>query len=173
MSQREILFTGHKIQLARQTLTAPDGTPLEREMVIHPGAVAVLPWVDADRICLVRNYRWTIDKTLYELPAGTLSPGEEPEHAAARELAEETGYRAGRLTKLIAFYPSPGVMTEVTHLFLAEDLTPGAAHLEADEELRPEVVRWEEALGMLDTGQIVDAKTLVGLMFFERMRRAR
>jgi ADP-ribose pyrophosphatase len=171
MPDRQILLSTSKFQVARQSVALNDGTTSSRELVVHPGAVVIVPWVDADRLCLIRNYRWAIDRTLLELPAGTLSPGEDPEQTALRELAEETGYRAGRLEKLLEFYPSPGIMTEVMHLYSAEQLTPGDKELELDERIEPVVVTWDAALKMVDSGEIVDAKTLVGLWVVERRRR--
>ena len=98
------------------------------------GAVAVLPLVDAGHVCLLRNYRTAVNATLWEVPAGTLELDEPPADAAVRELEEETGYRAGRWRKLAEFYPSPGVLSERTHLYVAQELTPGPMRLEADEE---------------------------------------
>jgi ADP-ribose pyrophosphatase len=167
---RQIVFTGRKIQVALETTTAADGTPLRRDVVIHPGAVAILPLVDDSHICLLRNRRVIIGETLLEIPAGTLEPNEPPEAAAVRELAEETGYRAGRWRKLAEFFPSPGVLSERTHLFLARDLTPGAMRPEKDEDLEPEVVAWEQALAWALDGTVRDAKTLVALLLWSRLR---
>jgi ADP-ribose pyrophosphatase len=166
---RQVLYRGRKIQVAVDTTVGRDGQPLERDIILHPGAVAILPWVDAEHICLVRNERPNVGETLLEIPAGTLEVGEAPEAAAVRELAEETGYRAGRWRKLAEFYPSPGVLSERTHLFLAEDLTPGATHLEADENLKPEVVSWREVLVWALDGTIRDAKTLVAILLWEQI----
>ncbi|HZU36684.1 MAG TPA: NUDIX hydrolase [Gemmataceae bacterium] len=168
---REVIFRGRKIQLALDRRPSADGQILERPVVLHPGAVVLLPWFEDGRVCLLRNYRYTIDRTLVELPAGTLEPPEPPEAAAVRELAEETGYRASRWTKLAEFYPSPGVMTERMYLFLARDLTPGAMQPEPDEELEPIVVAWQQALAWIDDGTIQDAKTLAGLLLWDRQLR--
>src|SRR5262249_10452834 len=114
-----------------------------------------------------------LDEVLWEIPAGTLEPGEPVEQAAARELAEETGYRAGSWHKLAEFFPSPGVLSERTHLFLARDLTPGAMRPEADEKLEPVVVPWDQALGWALDGTVRDAKTLVALLLWDRLRHDR
>jgi ADP-ribose pyrophosphatase len=167
---RQVVFRGRKIQVALDTETLPDGQTVQRDVILHPGAVAILPVVDADHVCLVRNCRPIVGATLLEIPAGTLEPGEAPERAAVRELAEETGYRAARWRRLTAFHPSPGVLSETTHLFVAEDLTPGPMHLERDEDLVPQVVEWSQALAWAKDGTIRDAKTLVGLLLWEQLR---
>jgi ADP-ribose pyrophosphatase len=167
---RQIVFRGKKIQVAVETVTLPDGHTIQRDVVIHPGAVAILPLVDPGHVCLLRNRRPIVGETLLEVPAGTLEPDEAPEAAAVRELAEETGYRAGRWRRLTAFFPSPGVLSERTHLFLAEDLTPGEMRPERDEDLKPEVVPWAQALAWARDGTIQDAKTLVALFLWEQIR---
>jgi ADP-ribose pyrophosphatase len=165
---REIIYTGRKIQVAIDTSPGRDGRPVRRDVVLHPGAVAILPLLDGGRVCLLRNQRPNVSETLWEIPAGTLEPGEPVETAAARELAEETGYRAGRLEKVTEFFPSPGVLSEKTHLFVARDLTPGAMRPEADEDLEPQVVTWAQALAWVMDGTIRDAKTLVALLLWEK-----
>jgi ADP-ribose pyrophosphatase len=162
---RQVLYYGKKIQVALETTIAADGQPVQRDIIIHPGAVAILPVVDAGHICLLRNRRPNVGATLLEIPAGTLEPGEAPERAAPRELAEETGYQAGRWRKLAEFFPSPGVLSERTHLFVAEDLVAGAMRLERDEELEPFVVPWSQTLGWALDGTIRDAKTLVAFCY--------
>jgi ADP-ribose pyrophosphatase len=167
---RQVVFTGRKIQVALDTAPGPDGQPVRRDVVLHPGAVAILPLVDADHVCLLRNRRFIVGEELLEVPAGTLEPGEAPETAAPRELAEETGYHAGRWRKLAEFFPSPGVLSERTHLFLAQDLTPGPPRPEADEELEPRVVAWGDALAWALDGTIRDAKTLIALLLWDKLR---
>lgn len=167
---REIHFRGRKIQVALDTLTLPDGRTVQRDLIIHPGAVAILPVVDAEHVCLLRNYRFIVEQTLWEIPAGTLEPGEPPDQAAIRELEEETGYRAGRWQRLTEFYPSPGVLSERTHLYVAHDLTPGPTRLEPEEKLEPQVVPLRDALSWALDGVIRDAKTLVALLWWERHR---
>src|SRR5438270_927089 len=131
---RQIVYEGRRIRVAVESLVRPDGRTAAKEIILHPGAVAVLPFVDAEHVCLLRNYRFPLSETLWEIPAGTLEPGEDVRHAAQRELAEESGYRAGSCEKLTAFYPSPGVLNEVLHVFVARDLTPGEPRLEIDEQ---------------------------------------
>jgi len=167
---RQLVHTGRRIQVFVETTRNAEGAVVTRDIILHPGAVAILPLVDAQHLCLLRNQRANVGGELLEIPAGTLEPGEAPEAAAVRELAEETGYRAGRWQKLCAFYPSPGRISEITHLFVATELTPGAMRLEADEELEPLVVPWGQALAWVTDGTIRDAKTLIALLMWERMK---
>jgi ADP-ribose pyrophosphatase len=166
---REIVFRCKKFQVAQETSAAPDGSQVKRHFVLHNGAVAILPLLDGDRVCLLRNRRPTVGEELWEIPAGTLEPGEEPDVAAVRELAEETGYRAERWRKLREFYPSPGVLSERMYLYVAEGLSPGEMKLEADEELVPQVVPWNDALTWAMDGTIRDAKTLVAILTWDRL----
>ena len=168
---RDVIYVGRKIQVVVDTSTGRDGLTVCRDIVLHPGAVAILPIVDDEHICLVRNVRRTVGETLLEIPAGTLEPGEAPAYAAARELAEETGYRAGRWSKLAEFIPSPGILTEKIHLFVAQDLTPGAMNLENDEDLKPECVTLHEAMEWVLNGTIRDGKTLVALLLWVQRKK--
>jgi ADP-ribose pyrophosphatase len=167
---RQIVFQGRKIQVAVDTSTLADGRTIQRDVVLHPGAVAILPLLDHEHVCLLRNQRPIIGETLWEIPAGTLEPGEAPESAAVRELAEETGYQAVRWRKLGEFFPSPGVLSELTRLFVAENLTSGLMRPEPDEQLEPHVIPWSRAMEWALDGTIRDAKTLVALFWWDRVR---
>jgi ADP-ribose diphosphatase len=167
---REIVHHGRKIKVAIDTSTGPNGESIRRDMILHPGAVVILPAIDRDHVCLLRNYRFIIGETLWEVPAGTLEPGESVEHAAERELLEETGYRAKTWRGLGYFYASPGVLDEKLHLFVAQDLTPGPFRPEADEHLEPVTVPWADALRMVLDGTIKDAKTVTAILLWDRLR---
>ena len=131
----EIVHVGRKIQVEVDTFTAPDGRTVKRDVVRHPGAVVILPVLDAEHVVLLRNYRFIIDETLWEVPAGTMTPGEAPDACARRELTEETGYTAAKWRSLGFVYASPGVLDEKLHLFMAEELTEGESRPEIEEQL--------------------------------------
>jgi ADP-ribose pyrophosphatase len=170
MNNSKILFQGRRFRVERAVQVTPDGAKHDREVVRHPGAVVILPLLDDGCVCFVRNYRVAVDQTLIELPAGTLEPDEDPAHTALRELAEETGYRAGNIEHLLTFCMSPGILDERMHLYLASRLLPGPMALEAGEDIQPLVCTWEESLEMIQRGDIRDAKTLVGLMYYRMFR---
>ncbi len=167
---RQIVHRGRKIQVAVETTVDPAGREVVRDVVLHPGAVAILPLVDAGHVCLLRNHRPIVGETLWEIPAGTLEPGEDPAHAAIRELAEETGYVAGQWRAVGAFYPSPGVLSERTHFFVASELTAGPMQLEPGEQIEPQIIAWDQALAWTKDGTIRDAKTLVALLLWKELR---
>lgn len=171
-SDREIVYTGRKIRVAVDRLTADDGRIIRRDVVLHPGAVVVLPVLDRRHIVLLRNYRFIARETLWEAPAGTLEEGESPLAAAVRELAEETGYHAKRWRYHGFVYASPGVLSEKMHLFFALDLTAGSSHPEADEHLQPVILTLDQALGMIRSGEIHDAKTVAILLLWDRFYAA-
>ncbi len=159
-----VLFQGCKFDLALQPITLADGTTAERAVILHPGSVALVPMVDSDHICLIRNHRHSLGKTLLEIPAGTLDWDEPPDLCAARELQEETGYSAQSLRKIAQWYTSPGVSTEVMHLYLCEGLHPGPQRLELDEQIETTIIPFHQALALAATDAIQDAKTKLALL---------
>ena len=167
---RRVIYRGRKVDLALQTVRLLDGSTADREVVVHRGAVALVPMVDRDHVCLIKNDRYAVGRTLLEIPAGTLDPGESPDDTAGRELAEETGYRAGSIRRVADWLVSPGVMTERMYLYLCEDLRPGPTDHQPDERLEPVIVPWTEAIRMALSGEIDDAKTKLALLMLDRMR---
>ena len=147
-----------------------DGTVGKRQVVRHPGAVTILPDLEDGRVCLIRNRRASVNKSLLELPAGTLEPGEDPVDCASRELAEETGYRSRSMKPIHEFFLSPGILDERMHLFHAQKLVPGSPEREPSEQIENVILSWEESIHLIQTGQIEDAKTIVGLLYFDRFR---
>ena len=146
---------------------------LRKEIVVHPGAAVILPLLDDQTIVMVRNQRPAAGGMLLELPAGTLEPGEPPEGCAARELTEETGYRAKTLRKLVDFYSSPGICTERMFAFVAEGLEPARQDLDEGEELVVERVTWGEALRMVQANEIRDGKSIAALLYYHTFRNQR
>jgi ADP-ribose pyrophosphatase len=167
-SQR--IYTGRVINLDIDTVQFPDGSVGELEMVRHPGASAIVPFLseprgDDPQILLIRQYRYAADAFIYEIPAGRLDPGETPEACAHRELREETGCTADRMERLTTVYTTPGFTDEKIHVFMATGLTRGEARREADEFVENVVMPLSKALAMIERGEIIDGKTAVGLMF--------
>ena len=156
------IFDGRIISLQVDTVKLPDGSTATRELVRHPGAVAVLAILDG-RLLVVEQYRKPLDKAQVEIPAGKLEPGEDPMDAAGRELEEETGYRAKSLTHLSTFATSPGFADEVIHLYVATELEKGEARPDEDEFLTFEAITPDEALRYIAEGRIGDAKTLLAV----------
>ncbi|MDP8955313.1 MAG: NUDIX hydrolase [Actinomycetota bacterium] len=171
-----VIHRGHIVTLAEATFVDPDGEEFQREVVHHPGAVSVVPVLDdGETAVLVRQYRGPVEGLLLEIPAGKLDiDGEAPEVAAARELEEEVGWRAGRLEKLAEFYNSPGFCDERAIVYLALDLTSCSLSAQGVEErhMTVEHVALADAPAMVADGRIADAKTIIGLVLArERLRR--
>lgn len=166
----EILFEATRFRVVRRVERHADGER-RREIVEHPGSVVVVPMVSDDEVCLVEVVRVAVGETLLELPAGTLDRVESLEAAAARELAEETGYRAARIVPAGEFWMSPGILRERMHLFVADGLVPGPQDLEPGEQIRTRVVGFQRAVGMCLDGTIADAKTIAGLLVVAARRR--
>ena len=162
-----------RFSIVEQVVTRPGGQTASCQFVKHPGSVAILPFVDEQRVCLIRSRRLTVNETLIEVPAGTREPNETPRETARRELAEETGYRATRFDELVEYYPSPGVLSERIWVFVAHGLTPGDPAREANEEIENLIVSWAEALAMIDRGEIRDGKTIAAILMWERKQRQR
>jgi ADP-ribose pyrophosphatase len=168
----ELLLSTPRFQVVRQTATTPSGGTKTREVIRHPGACVIVPLLADGGVCLIRNWRISVGQTLVELPAGTLEPPEPAETAARRELIEETGYRAATMELLHTFFVAPGILDEKMHLFLATGLHQGPAAREAGEEIENWLVAWDEAIALIFRGEIQDAKTIVGLLWVDRLRRA-
>jgi 8-oxo-dGTP pyrophosphatase MutT (NUDIX family) len=163
--EREV-WSGAVISVVQGTFVSPSGATFERDMVHHPGAVAVVP-VDGDEVVLVRQYRAAVDLEILEIPAGKRDvAGEAPEITAQRELAEEVGQTAGRLVKLAEFYNSIGFSDELSHVFLGTDLTPVPDDRQGEEEehMTVERIRLDDVPALVAAGELVDAKTVIGLL---------
>ena len=168
----ETVFTSRIFKVVKKIVTGRSGQPLERYVVVHPGAVAVLPILDDGRFVLIKQHRIAIDEPLIEIPAGTLEPNEEPHVTAYRELIEETGYIAGTLTPTLKFYTSPGMLKEAMHLYVAENLVPGPTNMEDGEQIDTLLVEPEQAMSMIASGEIKDAKTVIALLWQDANARS-
>lgn len=159
---QETVFKGRLLHINRDTVRLPNGLEATREVVRHPGAVAIVALAGND-LLLVKQYRYAIDREILEIPAGKLEPGELPENCAQRELREETGYQ-GRLTYLGKFYSTPGFSDEIIYLFSAEELIWAPLTADDDEFLSVERIPFAEALRQAKNGEINDAKTTLGIL---------
>lgn len=158
------IFRGKIINLRVEQVELPNGKIASREIVEHPGAVAVVAVTSENQVLMVKQYRKACEEELWEIPAGKLDPGESPEDAAVRELEEETGYRAGSLEKLTSVYTSPGFANEMIHIYLAEKLTATEQNPDEDEFLDLYHCTWEQIRELLKSGELKDAKSISGLL---------
>jgi ADP-ribose pyrophosphatase len=166
MKSRELLYSGPLFDVARVTFEGQGGSEIVRDVIEHRGAAVILPLLDDGRVVLIRNVRHSVGKVLWELPAGTLEAGEAPEACAAREVEEETGYRAGTLAPLTEFFASPGILNERMHGFLATDLVQTTQSLDHDEEIEVFPIPQWQVRDMIKDGHIEDAKTIALLLYW-------
>lgn len=168
-----VLHKGKKFDLVRVSFAGRSGKVVDREMIRHPGAVCIVPILEPGKgqgpsVVFIRNRRFAVGASLLELPAGTLNPSEDPGFCAGRELEEETGYRAGAITPLGNYFTTPGMTNELMHAFVATGLTQVGQKLEEDEDLEPVTVPLGDALGLIDSGELRDAKSIVALVLAQR-----
>lgn len=159
----ETIYEGKVVKLQLDEVRLPNGKTSMREIVKHPGAVAILPLTDNGRMIVVEQYRKPLERSIIEIPAGKLDTGEEPINCAIRELREETGFTAKQINHLCSFYTSPGFANELLHLFIGEGLTAGEAQPDEDEILEYREMTLEEAYQAIETGEIRDAKTIMAV----------
>ena len=164
---RTTIHKGRIFQVEIDVVKLPTGHTVDMEIVRHPGSVVLLPIPEPGQIILIRQYRYTIDRWIWELPAGSLKPNEDPDAAAARECEEEIGLAPGKITRLRGYYPTPGFCDEEMIYYRCEDLRPPApdstARKDDDEEIEPRTFTIAEARDLVARGEIVDLKTLAGL----------
>jgi ADP-ribose pyrophosphatase len=173
VTNHQEVYRGKIVTLHVDTIRQASGRTTIREVVLHPGGVTAVPVLDDGRILLIRQFRYPIGKFIYELPAGKLDSGQPPLETIARELEEETGYCAGSLTQQCAFYTTPGISNESIHLFIARSLTPMAQRLEEGEHITVEACSLEECLRKIETGEICDGKTILGILWYQMKMTAR
>lgn len=165
------VFRGRVFSVVSQRVEEPDGVKVRRDIVQHPGSIVILALDDSGktpRVLLERQYRHAAGARLWELPAGSLDPGEEPSLAARRELLEETGYSAAKWQKALYFFVSPGFLAESMHVFLATGLKKGQAQPEDDERIAVRFFPLPQAVQMVMSGKIIDAKTIAPLLWLEK-----
>jgi ADP-ribose pyrophosphatase len=165
--RRDVLYTGKVVDLVVDRIALPSGREGVREIARHPGGAVIVPLFDDGSVLLVEQLRYPVGKRLLELPAGKRAPGEEPASAARRELEEETGYQAGRIERLLAFYTTPGFCDEELHLFRALDLrvVPGGPRREEGERsMTLHRMPLDQACALIEEERIADAKTIIGLL---------
>jgi len=163
VNNRTIVYHGKVFELIRENVTLENGTTTDVEFIEHPGATAVIPFLDDNRIVLLKQYRHALKKYIWEIPAGTLDPKEEIISCAKRELIEETGYSAAQWHRLGEITPVPGYSDERIHIFLATELQPADQNLDEDEVIQVQAVDFLKAIEMIGDGEIQDAKSIAGL----------
>jgi ADP-ribose pyrophosphatase len=163
VSTRQI-YTGRVVNLDIHEVVLPDGQHSKREQVRHPGAVAIVALDDDGQVVLVKQFRLAARRVMIEIPAGTLYPEEPPEECAMREMQEETGFKPGSLEAMGGFFVAPGYTTEYIHLFLGTQLTPSSLPKDSDEFIEVVRIPFIEALNMVERDEIMDGKTINGLL---------
>jgi len=162
----EMIYEGRLFGVRRDEVFEPSGVRATREVVTHAGSVVVLPVLRDGRIVMVRQYRHATRQFLWELVAGRKESGETPQKGAARELLEETGYRANRFKVFLEFFPTPGFLEEKMWLLLAEELAEGKAQPEEDEKIEVKAYRLNELKTMIKKGELKDAKSIAGILYY-------
>jgi len=162
----EMVYQGRVFGLRRDEVVEPSGVRATREVITHPGSVVVLPVLPDGRIVMIRQYRHATRQYLWELVAGRKEPDETPKEGAARELLEETGYRAKRFKVFLDVFPTPGFLEERMYLLLAEGLTAGEAQPEEDEKIEVRAYRVNELKKMIKSGRLKDAKSIAGILYY-------
>ncbi|MFA7255716.1 MAG: NUDIX hydrolase [Candidatus Omnitrophota bacterium] len=166
--QRKVIFSKGPIRLVGCKVRTPHGKVLSRQVLEHPGCVVIIPRTDEGKYILVRQYRFPLERHLWEFPAGGKEPGETLPQAAKRELTEEIGMRPGKLKKLLDFYPTPGVSGERMHAFLAWGLKPAIAQKDEDEDFELGTFSYSQIGRMIRRGEIADGKTLIGFFYLKK-----
>jgi len=158
------IYSGRIFDVIQYEVELPNGHTSLRDIVVNPDAAAVVPMLDDGRVIMVRQYRKSAEKTLLEIPAGKIDPGELPLEAAYRELREETGYRCTDMALLFSMRVSPGFSTEVIHIYVARGLSPGQTDFDEDEFVETDAVPLSELIGRINRGEIEDGKSIAGLL---------
>lgn len=170
--QVNTIYEGRIFRVEQALVRLPDGNRAYRDVVKHPGAVAILAWPSSDTIVLVKQFRYATGEELWEIPAGKLEPGEDPAACAARELSEEAGFRPQLLKHVYSFYTSPGFSSELLYLYEAKNLIWSPGSTDDDEFLTTSTITIQEALRWLNQKRIRDAKTIIALLWAQQQQMA-
>jgi ADP-ribose pyrophosphatase len=164
--KRTTMFQGKVFGVRRDEVIEPGNLRVTRDVITHSGSVVLLPVLEDGKILMIQQYRYAARQYLWELVAGRVDQGESVKKAAARELKEETGYKARRFSEFLEVFPSPGFLEERMHILLAEGLTAGKAEPEADEKIISRAFKVNELVGMMQNGELRDAKSIAGILYY-------
>jgi ADP-ribose pyrophosphatase len=167
--KKNMIYHGLAVDFFCDEVKLSNGIVTQREYLKHPGAAAVVPFVDKKNIILVKQYRYPINRITYEIPAGKIEKNEEPIECVIREIEEETGYKAKKIKSLLSFYPTTAFSTEIIYIFVAFALEKGRENTDGDEFISIEIVSFRNAVEMVKTGKIKDSKTIIALLFLENI----
>ena len=162
--ETETVYEGRIVDIKRDVVLLQNGNEADREVVLHPGGVGIIPVTHDGKVLMVRQFRYPMEEELLEVPAGKLDSGEDPLECAVRELSEETGCTAGRYVDLGKIYPSPGFCRETLYLYLALDLSYGEMHLDENELLSVEAIELDKLVDMIMANELYDAKSIIAIM---------
>jgi ADP-ribose pyrophosphatase len=169
--KKNLKYKGKVIDCYCDEVKLPNGKHSTREYFSHPGASAILPFIDKNKIILVKQYRYPIRQITYEIPAGKMDKGESPLKCIKRELREETGYTAKTIKKILSFYPTPAFSNEILHIFSAFNLKQGIISPDEDEFLSNVIIDFNKAIDMIYSGEIIDSKTIIALLHYKNTQK--
>ena len=170
LHKRRVIHKGNVVKFSSDVIVLPDGKLATREYLEHPGAVAVIPFVDKKNIVLVSQYRYPVGKLTWEIPAGKIDKNEKLLNCVKRELEEETGFRAKKIQKIVSYWPTPAFSNEVLHVYAAFDLVEATKAPDEDEFIEHKIFSFKEALKLVKNGKIMDSKTIIALLYWESLR---
>ena len=171
--RKKIIYNGRTVSFCADEILLPNGKKVRREYLKHPGAAAVIPFIDDKNIILVQQFRYPVGKATYEIPAGKIEKGESPVKCVKRELSEETGYTAVNIKKLISYWPTPAFSNEVLHIYCARGLKPSKISPDEDEFLRHKILPFSRVLRWVKSGRIMDSKTIIAVLLWQNLKDIR
>ncbi|MDR3048329.1 MAG: NUDIX hydrolase [Elusimicrobiota bacterium] len=169
--KKNLIHKGRAVDFYCDEVLLPNGHQSKREYLNHPGASSIIPFIDENKIILVKQYRYPVGKITLEIPAGKTDKGETPLECITRELKEETGYTSKRIEQIMAFYPSTAFSNELLHIFAAYELESGSNNPDEDEFVSNVIMDFDEAVKMVYSAEIKDSKTIIALLYFASIRK--